>query len=88
LAAAIRGQGEVGGAYLELCRARRYAERLGLARHLGRLDAELAYLASRVDGVSDQDVNALKTQAEGEVDELEEIWARPPQAPTQSEQVH
>lgn len=88
LAACIRGQGEVGGAFLELSRARRFAERLGLARHLGRIDAELAYLASRVDGVSDQDVNALKVQAEGEVDELEAIWARPPQAPVQSQQVH
>ncbi len=82
------GQGDRGGAFLAYGHARRLAERLGMARRLGRLDAIIARLAPELEAQPDVDPAALRAQADDEIDSMEAVWKAPPQPPQQSEQVH
>lgn len=82
------GQGDRPGAFVAYGHARRLAERLGMARRLGRLDAQLARMAPELEAHPDVDPAALRAQADDEIDSMEAVWKAPPQAPQQSEQVH
>lgn len=88
LATALTGQGDPGRAYTELAKARRFAERLELSGHLGRIDASMAEIKGLVDARPDQDSAAMKADASAHIDEMEALWAAPPQAPAKSDQVH
>ncbi len=82
------GQGDRPGAFLAYGHARRIAERLGLVRRLGRLDATLAQLGPELEALPDVDPDALRAQADDEIDSMEAVWKAPPQVPQQSDQVH
>lgn len=81
LAAAFEGLGQLEAAYTHLALGRALAERLGLARHLGRLDAQIANLRLP----KESDAQALRDQAAQQVAALEEGWANPPQAAPEGE---
>ena len=87
LGQALTRQGDFVRAYLELSHARRFAERLGMSRRLGRIDADLAKLTSALDGLADLSAADLRARAASAIDELEALWAAPPQ-PAASAEVH
>lgn len=82
------GQGDRVGAHLAYGHARRLADRLGLARRLGRLDAALAKLAAELEGQPEVDPKSLRAQADDEIDAMEALWKAPPQSMQQSEELH
>lgn len=83
------GQGDAAGAFVAFHTARAFSARLSLAARLGGIDARLHTVRAALDGEADADADALKAQAEGDVDAMEALWARPPQAAAQgNEQVH
>ncbi|MCB9522172.1 MAG: tetratricopeptide repeat protein [Myxococcales bacterium] len=89
LAQAVTGQGDHARAVAELARARRFAEKVGMAGHLGRIDAALAQARGKLDALPEGDPAQVVAEAQAEVDELEARWANPAQpAETASKQVH
>ncbi len=89
-ARAYAGQGDATAAVADLARARRFAERMGLARHLGRLDGALVEFSARLDALPDGDSQATRATASAEVDALEARWTQPaqPQTAEPGTQVH
>ncbi|MEZ4467168.1 MAG: hypothetical protein R3F60_30970 [bacterium] len=81
LARGFAAQGEVVRAFRELHHARRLAERLGMARRLGGIDAELARLAPALGALADLDASSVAAEAAAAIDALETAWAKPPEAP-------
>lgn len=89
LAQALEGQGDKARALAEYVHARRLAERTGMARRLGGLDAVIARLRPALDQVADADAEAIIERANAAVDEIEAVWAAPPQvAQKPSDTVH
>lgn len=80
LGEALQAQGDHLRAFNELAQARRFAERLGMARRLGRLDASLARLEAEFAHLADVSPADLRARAATAVDELEAAWAAPPPA--------
>ncbi len=89
LGQAYADQGDPVRALYEYARARHIAERLGLTRRLGRLDATLARLESSLDGASEVDASATRARATADIEEMEALWKANAQPPAeQSEVVH
>jgi tetratricopeptide (TPR) repeat protein len=74
LGESCRAQGDASRALAELAKGRRFAERLGLAARLGRIDAAIAQIEAALDAAPEVDAAALKASALAEVDALEEQW--------------
>ncbi len=89
LGVALEGQGNPSGALGAYARARRLAERLGLAARLGGLDATLARLHGVTDADAGLEADGIRAAAVDEVDQMEALWKAPPQpADAGGQQVH
>ncbi|MCA9527378.1 MAG: hypothetical protein KC549_13900, partial [Myxococcales bacterium] len=83
LARGLAAQGEAVAAFKALHQARRMAERLGMARRLGGVDAELDRLAPALKAMADLDAASVAAEAAATIDALEAAWAAQPEAPAQ-----
>lgn len=80
LGEAKAGQGDHPGAFTAFATGRAIARRLGLAARLGGFDARLHTARQRLDADAGADAEALIAAADAEIDQMEALWARPPEA--------
>lgn len=89
LGEAKAGQGDAVGAFVAFSTGRAIAQRLTLAARLGSFDARLHTARQALDAVADADADALSAQAVAEIEAMEALWARPPEAAAPSnDKVH